>query len=362
MAQERIQQSIPYVSETNGIKALKDAVWTEQELSHQLNFDFAEQREVIRTYRMRVPKYYLNLIEHQDDALWKQAIPDRRELEKDNLVEDPFLEDSPQYSPVPNLTHRYPDRALLLVTDRCPMYCRYCTRKRKTQKNANVTWDSVQQGIDYIRKTPQLREVILSGGDPLMLSDDRLRRILEALKSIPHIEVLRIHTRTPCVLPQRVTEELTKMLSTFHPLYVVVHFNHPREITPESSLALRYLADSGIPLSNQSVLLKGINDDPEIIKELCGKLLKNRVRPYYLHQADLVHGTDHFRTRVETGLAIIQDLQGQISGLAIPQYVIDGPGGGGKIPLQPRGQEVLEDKVILKNCDGESMIYPQVKK
>ncbi|MGK5093158.1 KamA family radical SAM protein [Deltaproteobacteria bacterium TL4] len=349
-------------STQQGLEALKGAIQSSEELARRLSLNEESQAQITKTYKVRVPEYYLNLIQSPHDPIWKQAIPDLHELDEDHLPEDPFEEDASYYSPTPHLTHRYPDRALLLVTDVCPMYCRYCMRKRKTQKKGGVSQQTVLQGIDYIRKTPQIREVILSGGDPMMLSDRRLEEILQALHQIPHLDLIRIHTRMPCVQPQRITPELGAMLSSFHPLFIVVHFNHPRELTPEASQALSYLADSGIPLSNQSVLLKGVNDDPQVMKQLCLGLLKRRVRPYYLHQADLVHGTDHFRTRVETGVEIIRQLQGQISGLAIPQFVIDGPGGGGKVPLMPdQGQQITEKFVILKNCEGKTMIYPQIE-
>ncbi|MBF0352214.1 MAG: KamA family radical SAM protein [SAR324 cluster bacterium] len=358
-----LRLKISLATKKQGVDALKQVISRETVLSQQLKLDVEQLRAITREYRVRIPEYYLNLIEAPDDPIWKQSVPDERELDSDNLPEDPFLEDDPHYSPVPHLTHRYPDRVLLLVTDQCPMYCRYCMRKRKTQKHGGVTRSTIQQGIAYIQRTPAVREVILSGGDPLMLADSLLERILRQIRAVEHVEILRIHTRMPCVLPQRVTPELARMIARFHPLFMVVHFNHPRELTPEAKTALGYLADAGIPLNNQSVLLKGVNDDPVVLRTLCLELLKSRVRPYYLHQADLVHGTDHFRTRVETGLEIMRSLRGQISGLAVPQYVLDGPGGGGKIPLYPDDQQVvLEEKVILKNCDGGNMEYPQVAK
>ncbi|MBF0288237.1 MAG: KamA family radical SAM protein [SAR324 cluster bacterium] len=341
--------------------ALRRCISNPSALAQKLSVDEAEQHQITKKYRVRIPDYYLNLIEEPNDPIWRQAIPDSRELEEDGLPEDPYSEDDPKHSPTSHLTHRYPDRVLLLVTSVCPMYCRYCMRKRKTQKGANITQSHINQGIEYIRQTPEVREVILSGGDPFMLSNQRLQTILIKLQQIPHVEMIRIHTRMPCVQPQRITPELANMLGQFHPLFVVVHFNHPREITTEAKQALDHLINAGIPLANQSVLLKDINDHPTIIKELCLKLLKTRVQPYYLHQADLVHGTSHFRTRVETGLGIIQSLRGKISGLAIPQYVIDCPGGGGKIPLLPDdGQQILDQEVKLKNYEGQTKTYPQV--
>lgn len=343
------------------IQYLQEFIIDSRIISEIYGLDNKEQEKITEIFRMRIPQYYLNLIEKPYDPIWLQAIPDIRELDDDGLQEDPFWEDNPRFSPVPNLTHRYPDRALFFVTDQCPLYCRFCMRKRKTQRGSKVNQETISQGIDYIKSTTKIREVILSGGDPFMLPKKTLFQILSDLHSLDHVEIIRIHTRMPCVMPQKVTEELSQMLSLFHPLFVVVHFNHPCEITKEASFALKLLSDAGIPLANQSVLLRGINDDTNIIKDLCLKLIKNRVRPYYLHQADPVHGTDHFRTRVEKGVEIIQQLNGRISGLAIPKFVVDGPGGGGKIPLQPNhDQHIFEDRVILKNCDGDTMIYPQV--
>lgn len=318
-------------SRSKGIQALQEHVSDPEFLASHFNLDSHDQALVAKKYRVRIPQYYLNLIQHPDDPIGKQALPSMEELSEDDLPEDPYLEDDPRYSPVPHLTHRYPDRVLLLVTDVCPMYCRFCMRKRKTQRGASITKETIMQGIDYIRNTPQVREVILSGGDPLMLADHKIESLLEQIHSIPHVDVVRIHTKMPCVEPRRITPELAQRLGKYPPMYLIVHFNHPREITPQAEEALSLLANAGICLGNQSVLLKGVNDDAEVMKELCLKLLKNRVRPYYLHQGDLVHGTNHFRTRVETGLQIVGKLRGQITGLAVPQFVVDAPGGEGSI-------------------------------
>lgn len=342
-----------------GVRALKEAV-TDLTAIRQ-NFAVPADADAVNDeYRMRIPTYYLGLIEKEGDPIWLQSVPDGRELDDDNLPEDPLDEDKPENAPVPHLTHRYPDRALLLVTDRCPMYCRYCTRKRKTLKGSGVGNETIRKGINYIAAHPEVRDVIISGGDPLMLSDAKLRSILQRLRSIPHVQILRVHTRMPCVQPHRITKELADMIGSFKPVYVNVHFNHPREVTREAERALDLLADAGIPLGNQTVLLRGVNDDPKVMMELCHKLLMCRVRPYYLYQADMVKGTDHLRTRVEDGIAIIQSLRGWTSGLAVPQYVVDGPDGGGKIPLLPQYLLKLDsDNVVLQNYQGRRIVYKQ---
>jgi lysine 2,3-aminomutase len=308
--------------------------------------------------RLRVSDYYLSLIEAPGDPIWRQAVPDAAELVPEDLPEDPLAEDAPWNSPVAHLTYRYPDRALLLVTDLCPMFCRFCMRKRKTLQGSSsshsaapsifpkeketrgtpgthspISSATVAAGIAHIRNTPAIREVIVSGGDPLMLPDARLERILADLHAIPHVEVLRIHTRMPCVEPRRITEELASMLARFRPLYVGVHFNHPREVTHQSEAALAMLADAGLPLHSQTVLLRGVNDDPSVLAELFRRLMYARVHPYYLHHADLVPGTAHFRTSIQRGLAIVAELRRMMPELAMLHYVLDTPGGGGKVPL-----------------------------
>jgi lysine 2,3-aminomutase len=238
------------------------------------------------------------------------------------------------------------------------MYCRFCTRKRKVGgENMIINHQTIQAGIDYIRAHPEIRDVILSGGDALLLSDEQLGSILQQLRAIPSVEIIRIGSRVPVVLPQRITMNLVRLLRRFHPLYINTHFNHPDEITPNSTKACARLADAGIPIGNQTVLMRGINDDPEVMKRLMQKLLIIRVRPYYIYQADLVQGTEHFRTTVEEGLEIIRALRGHTSGMAVPAYVIDAPGGGGKIPLLPDYLQSLGDHVSLKNYRGESYFY-----
>lgn len=350
----------PTTQTPSGTKVLKHALKSAGQIPAHLG-NRAEVQAVAQQYRMSIPTHYLGLMQSADDPIARQAVPSLQELEEDGLPEDPYLEDDPRYSPSPHLTWRYPDRALLLVTEQCPMYCRYCMRKRVTQREEKVRWSHIQQAIGFIATQPAIREVILSGGDPLMLSDSRLQRILQALRTIRHVEVLRIHTRMPAVNPQRINRNLAELLGRFQPLYVVSHFNHPRELAPAATSALALLADAGVPLANQSVLLKGVNDNAEVLKELFLGLLKHRVQPYYLHQGDLVHGTNHFRTRVETGLNIMRELQGKISGLALPQYVVDGPGGGGKVPLWPNPPKVHEDFVEFLNVDGQKVRYPQVQ-
>jgi len=264
-------------------------------------------------------------------------------------------------SPVPNLVHRYPDRVLLMVTTQCPIYCRFCTRKRLIGQPGYVTKQTIQQGIDYIAQHTEVRDVILSGGDPLLLSDDYLEWVLKSLRAIPHLELIRIGSRVPGSLPQRITKKLCRMLKRYHPLYMNLHFNHPDEITPESKKACERLADAGIPLGSQTVLLKGVNDDPETMKTLMQKLLSIRVKPYYLYQADITKATDHFRTSVETGLNIMRHLRGFTSGMAVPHYVIDAPGGGGKIAVLPPDYVLAfnDKEVILKNYEGQVYRYPQ---
>lgn len=315
---------------------------------------------VAETYPMCINPYYLSLVERPGDPIGRQCIPDPAELDSTSLVPDPLAEES--MSPVPCLVHRYPDRVLFQVTTRCAMYCRFCTRKRKVGTDQMVTEEMRREAIAYIARTPEIRDVVVSGGDPLLLSDEALEGVLKDLRAIPHVEMIRIGTRVPCVLPQRVTRKLVEMLKKYHPLYMNVHFEHPREVTPQAAKALTRLADVGIPLGNQSVLLKGVNDDPAVFLELNRKLLACRVRPYYIYQADLVEGTEHFRTPIEVGLEVIQGLRGHTSGLAVPQYVVDAPGGGGKIPLLPN-YEVHRDeqRVILRNYRGELYVYQQAQ-
>jgi len=331
----------------------------------QLSSIFCEIEEsdilqVVSIYPMLINPYYLRLIKEKGDAIYRQAVPDIREITRSEGFVDPLNEEA--LSPVPGITHKYPDRVLFLVSGRCAMYCRFCNRKRKVGRSSMVSKETIMEGISYIKATKEIRDVLLSGGDPLMLTDEELFMILGELRSISHVEIIRIGTRIPCSLPQRITKRLADMLKGFHPLYINTHFNHPSEITPQAAFACSLLADAGIPLGCQTVLLKGVNDDVILIKELMLKLLNIRVRPYYLFQADLVKGTSHFWTDIKKGIEIISQLQGNISGLGIPSFVIDLPGGGGKIPITPdyiRG--IKGDEYIMRNYLGDEYRYPIIE-
>lgn len=321
--------------------------------------DVKSLNAVVSEYPMRISKYYFDLIEEVDDPIWKQCVPSPLELQDPYGIDDPLSEE--EDSPITGLVHRYPDRVLMCVSNSCATYCRFCTRKRRVGKPLiDLSDDVLLKHIRYVETAPSIRDVLLSGGDPLLLPDEKIEFLLKRLRAIPHVEILRIGSRIPCTLPQRITPKLCNIFRKYHPLFINVHFEHPREITEESERALGLLADAGIPLGNQTVLLKDVNDDPEVMKILVQKLLKNRVRPYYLFQMDLVRGTYHFRTRVETGLKIMGSLIGHTSGLAVPRFVIDSPGGGGKIPLQPDYVvNIAEDKVVLRNYEGKIYTYPQ---
>jgi len=328
------------------------------------SFDYRERlKKVVDIFPVRINSYFLSQIKKENDPLWKQVVPTLDELddivdEESLLVSDPLNEEGDM--PVPELVHRYPDRVLLMVNNQCPIICRFCTRKRKIGFPGVVTRETLRRGIDYIRKNSEVRDVILSGGDPLLVPDKELDRILSELRSIPHLEIIRIGTRVPGTLPQRVTPELCDILKKYHPLYFNMHFNHPDEITPEVEKACNMLADTGIPLGSQTVLLKGVNDDTGVMKELMHKLLMIRIRPYYIYQADMAMGTDHFRTDVQKGLNLISDLQGHTSGMGVPYFVIDAPGGGGKVRLLPNTViEHNEKEVIIKNYEGKVFRYPQ---
>ncbi len=337
---------------------LRNSVTGGGTLARDFGADAEEIDAVCRDYPMRIPRYYYNLIGEKGDPIWTQSVPSVRELMDPCAPEDPLHEE--EDSPVPRLTHRYPDRVLLLITDRCPMYCRFCTRKRMVGRTSTITEKTIAMGIDYIRSHREIRDILLSGGDPLMVNDRRLEQIISRLRAIPHVEIIRIGTRFPCVLPSRITDALCDMLKKYHPIFINTHFNHPREITPQAREACERLANAGIPVGCQTVLLKGVNDDPLVLKELMHKLLLMRVRPYYLYQADLTRGTNHFRTRVEKGLEIMQSLRGYTTGFGVPQFVIDAPGGGGKIPLMPDYVVRFDEKeIVLRNFEGKEYRYPQ---
>lgn len=316
-------------------------------------------RHVSTRYPVRVTDYYNSLIKQQDDAIWKQCMPDERELEDNTQCPDPLTESI--LSPVPGLIHRYPDRVVLLISNRCPVYCRFCMRKRLVGSgDAPMSEENFLTALHYIAMHPEIRDVLLSGGDPLMLDDSSLSSILTALRSIPHVAIIRIGTRIPVTLPGRITPDLCRILSRFHPIYINTHFNHPDEITDESSAACALLADAGLPIGNQTVLLKGVNDSVETMRNLMTGLLKIRVKPYYLHQMDLVQGTAHFRTSVRTGIEIMRGLRGHISGMAVPHYVIDLPGGKGKVAILPDDVEILGNTLRLRTYTGEVVTYEDV--
>tara|TARA_B100000686_G_scaffold353184_1_gene457784 strand:+ start:639 stop:1787 length:1149 start_codon:yes stop_codon:yes gene_type:complete len=317
--------------------------------------------EVAKVFPIRINSHFASQIKSADDPLWKQVVPTPEELDDylggGDLVSDPLNEEGDM--PVPELVHRYPDRVLLMLNNQCPIICRFCTRKRKIGFPGIVTRETLRNGIEYIRKNTQIRDVLMSGGDPLLVPDRELERILSELRSIPHLDILRIGTRVPGALPHRVTPALCEMLKRYHPLYLNLHFNHPAEFTPEVETACNRLADAGVPLGSQTVLLKGVNDDSATLKKLFQNLLKVRVKPYYLYQADLTLGANHFRTSVQKGLEILRDLAGHTTGMAVPYYVIDAPGGGGKVRLMPNSiVEQNEKEIVVRNFEGKLFRYP----
>ncbi|MEM2974179.1 MAG: KamA family radical SAM protein [Candidatus Micrarchaeia archaeon] len=332
------------------------------------NFNLTQQEidsinKVSSVYPMLLNKHVIELIRMKGDPIWDQFVPNEKELFYSDLVEDdPQKEEKDQPIPGVPLTHRYPDRVLLLVSNKCAAYCRHCTRKRRVGKQEkNITMSQIAKGVEYVQRHKEVRDVLLSGGDPLMLKDDELEFILQMIKSIKHVEIIRIGTRMPCTLPQRITPELTSMLKKYHPLYVNVQFNHPWELSKEARQACNMLADAGIQLGNQSVLLKGINDDPELYKSLCHELLKVRVKPYYLYQCDLVRGTEHFRVKTLRGLEIINSMKWYTTGFAVPKFVIDAPGGGGKVEIFDKNSifAINEGATVFKNYKGEIVRYPE---
>jgi len=339
------------------------------EISKIFHLDKEELKKICGKYPLRISSYYFSLIKEKEDGIYKQCIPSIKEIQDSYGAEDPLNEEPENQSRqgVPSLIiHRYPDRVLFRISNSCAMYCRFCTRKRKVgDPNKRPTWEEIAKALLYIKEHKEIKDVILSGGDPFMLPVKSLERVIKAVYSIISKRengIIRIGTRIPCVLPKRITEELCEMLKKYHPLYVNTHFNHPYEITPESRKACEMLANAGIPLGNQTVLLKGINDNPEIMKRLMKGLISMRVKPYYIYQCDPVKGANHFRTRVEKGLEIYKSLRGHISGLGVPNFVIDSPGGGGKIPLLPEYLLKIDDnKVVLKNYEGNIHEYPQIK-
>lgn len=320
-------------------------------------------KQTVKKFPMSITPYYLSLMDTDDienDPVFRQSFPSPLELNTSKSeMSDPLHEDKD--SPVPGITHRYPDRVLLLVSNMCSMYCRHCTRKRQVGDVDSIPCkNQISEGIEYIRNNPQIRDVLLSGGDPFLLSDEKIDWILSELYDIDHVEVIRIGTRTPVVLPYRITDNLVSILSKYHPLWINTHFNHPRELTRSSRNALARLANAGVPLGNQSVLLSGVNDCPRIMRSLVHKLVYNRVRPYYLYQCDLSEGLSHFRTPVGKGIEILESLIGHTSGFCVPTYVIDAPGGGGKIPVMPNYLiSWSTNKVVLRNYEGVITTYKE---
>ncbi|MDR1725066.1 MAG: lysine 2,3-aminomutase [Bacteroidales bacterium] len=344
---------------------VKNRIETLDELKKYINLTKEEEEGVAKSLtslRMAITPYYLSLIDvnNPNCPVRRQAIPTANELHKvDADLLDPLHED--EDSPVPGLTHRYPDRVLFLITDMCSMYCRHCTRRRFAgQHDCESPSVKIQQAIDYIAATPQVRDVLLSGGDALMVSDKMLESIIERLRSIPHVEIIRIGSRVPVVCPQRITDDLCNMLKKYHPVWLNTHFNHPNELTQEAREACAKLANAGVPLGNQSVLLRGVNDDVRVMRKLVHELVKARVRPYYIYQCDLSMGLEHFRTPVSKGIEIIENLRGHTSGYAVPTFVVDAPGGGGKTPVMP--QYVISQspgRVVLRNFEGVITTYTE---
>jgi lysine 2,3-aminomutase len=344
------------------------------QISHRLNSveDFEQvltlsdsERQALSTkglFRVEITPYYVSLIDPNDpnDPIRRQVIPTSAEIQPfTGMMEDSLAED--RHSPVPGLVHRYPDRVLMLVTTQCASYCRYCTRSRIVgDSTATFSRAEFEMQIDYLKRTPQVRDVLISGGDPLVLAPKILEELLSRLREIPHIEIIRIGSRVPVFMPMRVTDELCNTLQKYHPLWLNIHVNHPNEISAELEQACDKLTRAGIPLGNQSVLLAGVNDCVHIQRQLVHDLVRLRVRPYYLYQCDLVEGAGHFRTPVAKGIEIIEGLRGHTSGYAIPTYVVDAPGGGGKIPLQPNYLLSMSDhKIVLRNYEGFISTYEE---
>lgn len=343
-------------------------ITNEEELAKVLTLTEEERADIhlcLTKFRMAITPYYASLIRSEDknDPVRRQCVPSIEETEFcENDLADPLNELGD--SPVPHIVHRYPDRVLFIVTYKCSMYCRHCTRRRAVgEEDQLICENELKVALDYIREHEEIRDVLISGGDPLVMSTERLERIISGIRAIPHVDIVRIGTRVPVVLPMRITEELLGMLKKYQPIWINTHFNHPNEITKDSERACQMIVEAGIPLGNQSVLLKGINDHTETMKELLLKLVHMRVRPYYLYQCDLSQGISHFRTKVETGVEIMHNLQGNISGYAVPKYVIDAPNGGGKIPINYEYVISRNDKeVVMENYLGDQYSYPQPPK
>ncbi len=344
---------------------VRNRITTVAELKKYLPLDddaVAGVEEALKHFRMAITPYYLSLIDPEDpfDPVRLQAVPSYMEsVRREEDLLDPLEEDAD--SPVPGLTHRYPDRVLFLITDMCSMYCRHCTRRRLAgQKDGARSIREIDACIDYIRSKPMIRDVVLSGGDALLMDENRLEYIISQLRTIDHVEIIRIGTRTPVVMPQRITRQLCDMLKKYHPIWLNTHFNHPQEITADSRRACELLTEAGIPVGNQSVLLRGVNDCVHVQRKLVNGLVYIRVRPYYIYQCDLSQGISHFRTPISKGIEIIEGLRGHTSGFAVPTFVVDAPGGGGKIPVGPNyiiSQN--HDHTVLRNYEGLITSYKE---
>jgi lysine 2,3-aminomutase len=339
----------------------EESIATLDELAGRFGHDVIDVealRPAFDNFQMRITPAALEQIKEVGDPMWNQYVPTVQELDIHDGIIDSLDEDAD--SPVPNITHRYPDRVLFLVSPVCASYCRFCTRRRKVGDPEKIPLNQYDSAFEYIRSHPEIRDIVLSGGDPMLLSDRRLEYIFQKLREIPHVEIIRIGSRITSHLPERITPEFCEMVKKYHPVYMNTHFNHPRELGPKTVEALGRLADAGVPLGCQTVLLKGVNDDPEVMKELMQKLLKARVRPYYIYMCDQVAGGEHFRTTVQKGLEIVKALRGWTSGLAVPHFVIDSPGGGGKVPLLPEYvEEITDDEVVFRNYEGKRFTYKQ---
>lgn len=343
---------------------IRNRITTSSQLCSVIDLNERERADIdkcLKHFKMAITPYFASLMDADDPdcPIRKQAVPSLNELIVDMCdMEDPLSEE--EYSPVEGLVHRYPDRVLLLLTHKCSMYCRHCTRRRVVGcEDFSLSSGKLEKALGYIRQNRQIRDVLMSGGDPLVMPDNWLEDVIGRLRAIPHVEIIRIGTRTPVVLPMRITAGLLEMLRKYQPIWINTHFNHPREITAESSQACERIADAGIPLGSQTVLLRGVNDDAGTLKELFTKLVKIRVRPYYLYQCDIAKGIGHFRTTVEQGIEIMRNIRGYISGFAVPTYVIDAPGGGGKIPINPDYILGIDDKqAVLRNYKGDIYTYP----
>ena len=361
-----LEQIADLPDERNGASwrfQVENSITSLKELSRYLKEDFSLLETTVQAYPLRITPYYLALIIQHGAPLYRQAVPDLQELNCQDDSDDPLKEE--YFSPAPRLIHRYPDRVVLLLTNACATYCRHCMRKRMIGgKNAERLLDPIapfpmEQAIQYIHDHRKVTDIILSGGDPLMIDTKALTKILKRIKTIRHVETIRIHTRTPATLPQRITDSLVSELKTFKPLFVNIQFNHPLEMTDAARRACDKLADAGIPLGSQSVLLKGVNDDAATLKRLFKTLLSARIRPYYLHHPDPVKGAAHFRPSIQQGITIMKQLRGHISGMSIPHYMIDLPGGGGKIPLFPDYVVARKDShLTVQNFQGECFLYP----